>query len=127
MAIGHATDLLAAAEQALASIPLPLPTSELPSGAQPIRWEELDGTHAIAPADGLSHCPDKTLELRLELGRTRVAQHEQAKLRTGCVVPLDNRVGDLLELYAGDRMIGRGEPLVLDGKLGIRVVELFDQ
>ena len=46
------------------------------------------------------------------------------RLRSGAVIPLDQLAGEPVDLYAGGRRIARGELLVLDGKIAVRVVEL---
>lgn len=127
MAGEHAMDSLTAAEQALASIPLPPATSELPRGARPMRWEELDGRPATTRTGGPKVSGKEVLDLRIELGRTHICRDEMMELRTGSVVPLDNAAGDPVDLYVGGRLIARGEVLVLDGALGVRVVELLKQ
>ena len=123
MAGEHAMDLLTAADQALASFPLPPATAGLPDGAKPIRWEELDGASATTQTGDPKALPNETLDLRIELGRAHVRRDEVQKLRAGSVIPLNNAAGDPVDLYAGGQLIARGEVLVLNGALGIRVVE----
>ena len=48
------------------------------------------------------------------------------KLRSGSVVLLDGPIGEPAAIYAGGRLIGRGEIVVVDGKIGVRVVELLE-
>ncbi len=100
---------------------------DLPRGAAPVHWDELGDVTAMAPAVGPAHARGETLELRVELGRTHLDARQAAELRKGSVVPLDTAAGTLVDLYAGDRPIGRGEPLVLDGRLAFRVAELFGE
>ena len=52
MVTEHAMNMLTAAEQALASIPLPPATGKLPCGARTVQWEELDGSPAKTRAAG---------------------------------------------------------------------------
>lgn len=67
------------------------------------------------------------IDLCIELGRTHIAGDEATKLRAGAVVPLDNAAADPVEVYAGGKLIARGEVLVVDGKIGIRVTETMLQ
>jgi len=127
MAGENAMDLLTAAEQALASFPLPPATTGLPGGATPIQWEELDGASASTRTGASKALGTQTLDLRIELGRTQVQRDEVQKLRTGSVIPLSNAAGDPVDLYAGGQLIARGEVLVLNGTLGVRVVERIGQ
>lgn len=62
--------------------------------------------------------------LRIELGRTRMARDEAGKLQPEALVPLDAAADQPVDLWADGRLVARGEPLVLDGRLGIRVVEV---
>ena len=126
MASEHAMDLLTAAEQALASNPLPPVTNQRPYGAKPIQWEELNGAPATTQTDSPKALHNESIDLRIELGRTHICREEVLKLRTGSVVPLDNAAGDPVDLCAGGRLIARGEVLVLNGNFGVRVVELLN-
>jgi flagellar motor switch/type III secretory pathway protein FliN len=131
MASQHAMDMLTTMEQALASIPLPPSRDRLPGGAQPVQWEELEGTPSVAPADtggeiaGASR--GETLALRIELGRARLCRTEAEKLRKGSVVLLESATRHPVDLFAGGELIARGEVLTLDGKLAVRVTERLHQ
>jgi flagellar motor switch/type III secretory pathway protein FliN len=127
MAGEHAMDLLTAAEQALASIPLPPTSGGLPSGARPVQWAELDGAPATTHVRGSTIQRSESLDLRIELGRTQICRDEARKLRTGAVLPLDNTAADPVNLYAGGQLIARGEVLAIDGALGVRVVEVISR
>ena len=112
-------NLLTAAEQALASIPLP-PADRRAAARGESRSVGGVGRQPGDNAEPAARRPsrDETLDLRIELGRTHIGRDEVRKLRTGSVVPLDNAAGDPVDLYAGGRLIARGEVLVLDGKFG---------
>jgi flagellar motor switch protein FliN len=69
---------------------------------------------------------DKQLNLEIQLGRTRLAPDEASTLRTGSVVVLDEAVAEPVDIVADSRPIGRGEIVVVDGKIGVRIVELAD-
>jgi flagellar motor switch protein FliN len=66
------------------------------------------------------------LELRIEFGRTRLQADNLQELRSGSVVALDEPAGELVAIYAGDRLIGRGEVVAVDGKIGVRVTQLTE-
>ena len=48
---------------------------------------------------------------------------EAYNLRSGSVIPLDNLAGESVCVYAGRRRVARGELLVYDGKIAVRLVE----
>lgn len=127
MADEHAMELLTAAEQALASLPLPPAVGTLPRGAMPVQWEEFAGNAARTELAGGKLVGNETLRLRIELGRAHVGREELLKLRTGSVVPLEDAAADPVDLYADGHLIGRGEVLTIDGKFAVRVVEIISR
>lgn len=73
------------------------------------------------PMDALGDVP---LEARLELGRVRRPVEEILKLAPGSVVELDRAVGEPADLYVNDRLVARGEILVVDGQFAIRIIDV---
>jgi flagellar motor switch protein FliN len=65
------------------------------------------------------------LSLRIELGRTQIGMDDSRTLRIGSVLLLDTLADDLVNVHAEGRLIGRGEAISIDGKIGVRMVELF--
>lgn len=103
------SDLLTESEQALCSI---LPTN----GDAPHRDIKQYSYGELGA--------DEKLELRIELGRARLRFDEARNLRNGSVVALDDMAGEPVSVYAGRRCVGRGELLVCDGKIAVRMVEI---
>ena len=68
------------------------------------------------------------IEITISVGHARPLVSELLKLDQDSVLPLDRRVDDPVELYVGDRLIGRGELEELDGdragQLAVRLTEL---
>ncbi len=64
------------------------------------------------------------VELRIEFGRTRLQAEDVERLRSGSVVLLDAPLGEPAGIYAAEQRIGRGETVVVNGKIGVRVTEL---
>ena len=96
--------------------------TDLPTTAGPIA-----AVIPLPPSAGRNALDKETIDLRIELGRAYIGRDEVRRLRTGSVVPLDSAVGDLVELYAGGRLIARGETIVLDGNLGVRVADVISR
>jgi flagellar motor switch protein FliN/FliY len=67
---------------------------------------------------------DVQLELKVELGRTKMSLEEILKLRKGSVVTLDKLAGDPVDIYVNGRLVARGEVLVLNDNFCVRVAEL---
>ena len=64
--------------------------------------------------------------LRIEIGKTWLWQHDIASLAAGSTVELDARTGGGMDVYLNSRLIARGEPVVVNGRLGVRVLEVID-
>ena len=107
--------MLTEAEQALCTV-LPPVGSASPRAAETFPLDEFDDGAALPTGD-------ERLDLRIELGRTRLRMDEACNLRSGSVIPLDNLAGESVGVYAGRRRVARGERLVYDGKIAVRLVE----
>lgn len=115
--------LLNRAEEAIAS--LDDPAGELPPGVQPFRLEAFGGTPANEDTATIELVRDVQLELKIELGRTRMPLEDVLRLRRDAVVTLDKLAGDPVDVYANGRLIARGEVLVLNDNFCVRVTELI--
>ncbi len=73
------------------------------------------------PLDLLS---DVDLNVKIELGRTQMLVEDVLKLKNGCVVELDKLAGDPVDIYVNDRLVARGEVLVLNDNFCVRINEL---
>ncbi|XZE35158.1 flagellar motor switch protein FliN [Pirellulaceae bacterium SH501] len=67
---------------------------------------------------------DVQLELKIELGRTRMSLDEILQLRKGSVITLDKLAGDPVDIFVNGRLVARGEVLVLNDNFCVRVAEL---
>ncbi|MEM8824133.1 MAG: FliM/FliN family flagellar motor switch protein [Pseudomonadota bacterium] len=78
-------------------------------------------------ASGLSRVP---VEITVSVGRAHPTVAELLSLERDAVLPLDRGVGDPVELFAGDRLIARGELQEVDGdptgRLAVRLTEVVD-
>ena len=68
---------------------------------------------------------DRQARVRIEFGRAVLPGDQMDDLKTGNVLELDAFVDDYVDLYADGKLIARGRPVVVDGKLAVRVQETF--
>lgn len=68
---------------------------------------------------------DIPLAVSVELGRTRMLIKDLLHLGQGSVVELDKLVGEPMEILVNDRLIARGEVVVLNEKFGIRLTDII--
>jgi flagellar motor switch protein FliN/FliY len=76
-----------------------------------------------APAN-MEFILDIPLEVTVELGRTKLLIHELLKLGQGSVIELSKLAGETLEILANQKLIARGEAVVVNEKFGVRLTEV---
>ena len=59
------------------------------------------------------------------LGKSSMQVNELLKLGRGAVVELDRKVGEAIDIYVNDRLVARGEVVVVDDRLGITMTEII--
>ena len=116
----NAESLLNQAESALREVEDSLRTPKM----QQYRLEELVGAGGPPEKVSMDLLRDVTLDLKIELGRTRMHLDEILQLRKGSVVTLDKLAGDPVDVYVNGRLVARGEVLVLNDNFCVRVAEL---
>ena len=84
-------------------------------------------SQAARPRRGLEFLGGIELEAVVELGRARLTIGEVLELGPGSVVQLDTMLGDPAEMMIKDRLIARGEVVVVDDKFGLRVTEIVSR
>lgn len=67
---------------------------------------------------------DVSMRVTVELGRTRMKLAQILELQHGSVVELDRLAGDPVDVFVNDRMVARGEVVVVDDKFGVRITEM---
>jgi len=77
-----------------------------------------------APAAGLELLLDVELEATLRLGCREMPLGEILELGPGDVVELDRHVSDPVDLIVGDKIVARGEVVLVNGNFGLRVTEV---
>ncbi len=76
-------------------------------------------------ATGIELLSDVELHVKIELGRTRMLVEDVLRLGGGSVVELDKLAGDPVDVYVNDRLVARGEVLVLNDNFCIRISEII--
>jgi flagellar motor switch protein FliN/FliY len=74
--------------------------------------------------DGIQDVP---LLLKASLARGTISLRKLLELKVGDVVPLQKAVGENIDLYAGDVIIGSAEVLVMDGMMAIQITGLCEK
>lgn len=77
------------------------------------------------PPKGIDLLSDVNLNVKIELGRTRMVVEDVLKLSEGAVIELDKLAGDPVDVYVNDRPVARGEVLVLNDNFCVRISEII--
>jgi flagellar motor switch protein FliN/FliY len=70
---------------------------------------------------------DVPVKVHAVLGRSRMEIDELMRLRSGDIVELDRRVGEPVDLFVNNRLIARGEVVLVDNSLGVTLTEIVRQ
>jgi flagellar motor switch protein FliN/FliY len=108
---------------------LPLPDLDAaganitPSFSNPeLRNDTAVGTKTAAD---LEHVLDVPVHIAAVLGRTKLDVGELMQLAAGQVLELDRKVGEAIDIYVNDRLVARGEVVLVDEKLGVTMTEII--
>src|SRR5204863_5834554 len=77
-----------------------------------------------AQASSIDLLRDVELDVKIELGRSRMLVEDVLKLTEGSVVELDKLAGDPVDVFVNERLVARGEVLVLNDNFCVRVNEI---
>jgi flagellar motor switch protein FliN/FliY len=77
-----------------------------------------------AMAGDVSAIYDIPVQISAVLGRSTMQVSQLLKLGRGAVVDLDRKVGEAIDIYVNNRLVARGEVVVVEDKLGITMTEI---
>jgi len=93
---------------------------------QPLDLPKFGEVPAAAPLpQGMDLLSDVNLQVKIELGRTRMLVEDVLRLNAGSVVELDKLAGDPVDIFVNDRPVARGEVLVLNDNFCVRINEIL--
>ena len=112
-----------------------------PRQLAPAQLEEMSGAkttgtdHLIddeAPAkqvstEDLQAVFDVPVKVQAVLGRAKMDIGELLRLKPGMVVELDRRVGEPVDIFVNNRLIARGEVVLIESELGVTLTEIVRQ
>jgi flagellar motor switch protein FliN len=121
------------ADQAKAAKPPKAATSQRPA-IEPSHPPDVTGNPAgrsskgadVLPSPGFELLLDVELEASLRFGAREMPLGEILDLGPGDVVQLDRHVSDPVDLIVGDKIVARGEVVLVNGNFGLRVTEVAE-
>jgi flagellar motor switch protein FliN/FliY len=85
-----------------------------------------EATNGEPNARRLALLLDVNLDISVELGRSRMSIQELLGLGPGSVIELDKLAGEPLDILVNDRLIARGEAVVMNDKFGVRITDIVN-
>ncbi len=115
--------LAAAGAQASAGAPGAGAPTDAPAGAGAAGASS--GVGVSHPVQSLDFILDIPLKVTVELGRSKMAIRDILQLAQGSVVELSKFAGEPLEVLVNEKLIARGEVVVVNEKFGIRLTDII--
>jgi len=69
---------------------------------------------------------DIPLDVSVELGKVKMAINELLQLGQGSIIELSRQVGEPLDIYVNNKLVAKGEVVILEEKFGIRVADIIN-
>lgn len=93
--------------------------------AQEMQFEEMKKGEPPKSSLDIDFILDIPLSVNVELGRTRLLISELLQLGQGSVIELTKLAGEPMDIYINQRLIARGEVVVVNEKFGIRLTDII--
>jgi len=98
---------------------LPLEEFETGTALAPLPADEEKTAADLAPVF------DVPVHISAVLGKANMSVAQLLKLAAGSVLELDRKVGEAIDIYVNNRLIARGEVVVVDERLGVTMTEII--
>ncbi len=118
---GEATDNGGASEESAAQNTDEVALDELQSGLD----VKADEDEEPRTAQDLEPVFDVPVKIQAVLGRTVLEVNQLLKLGPGAVLELDRKVGEAIDIYVNNRLVARGEVVLVDEHLGVTMTEII--
>jgi flagellar motor switch protein FliN len=106
-----------------ANVPFPnLENGALPPGDLAIASEPDANGKTAADLEAIFDVP---VRVSAVLGRSRMDVSELLRLGPGAVLELDRKVGEAIDIYVNNRLVARGEVVLVEDKLGVTMTEII--
>ncbi|MDQ0169940.1 flagellar motor switch phosphatase FliY [Paenibacillus tundrae] len=95
---------------------------------QPVQFANLqNGAYSQVDENNLNLLMDIPLKVTVELGRTQKQIKDILELSQGSIVELDKLAGEPVDILVNNKLIAKGEVVVIDENFGVRVIDIVSQ
>ncbi|MEC2181164.1 flagellar motor switch phosphatase FliY [Bacillus spizizenii] len=104
------------------------PKKAAPVQVSPVEFSAFDPNEASqAPINNLDMLLDIPLSITVELGRTKRSVKEILELSAGSIIELDKLAGEPVDILVNQRIVAKGEVVVIEENFGVRVTDILSQ
>jgi len=104
-------------------VPLPdLNAADTPAVGDIAYSEDENAARIAADLEAVFDVP---VQVSAVLGRSKMDVGELLRLGPGTVLELDRRVGEAIDIYVNNRLVARGEVVLVEDKLGVTMTEII--
>ncbi len=101
-----------------------LSLNELDGRSNGTRDDGAEAAQSRGPQD-LEAVFDVPVQISAVLGHSKMHVSELLKMGAGTILELDRKVGEAIDIYVNDRLVARGEVVLVDDKLGVTMTEII--
>ena len=103
----------------------PAETEGEEGGDTPAVLAEQEQQDEVKTANDLAAVYDIPVNVSAVLGKSTMQVSSLLKLGRGAVVELDRKVGEAIDIYVNNRLVARGEVVVVEERLGVTMTEII--
>ncbi len=99
-------------------------TSGNQAASKPAACPPLENKTSSAPAQNLDFVLDIPMQVSVQLGSTKMLIRDLLQLGQGSVIELDKLAGEPMEVLVNNKLVARGEVVVVNDKFGVRLTDV---
>ncbi|MEM9878965.1 MAG: flagellar motor switch protein FliN [Pseudomonadota bacterium] len=93
--------------------------------SQPLQAPDEEDGEQIHTGPELEAVFDVPVNVQAILGKSSLEVNQLLKLAPGAVIELDRKVGEAIDIYVNDRLVARGEVVMVEENLGVTMTEII--
>jgi flagellar motor switch protein FliN/FliY len=101
------------------------PTTATSPPLAPASFPSLDGGGAVPAPKNLDFILDIPMQVTVQVGSTKMVIRELLQLGQGSVIELEKLAGEPMEVLVNNKLVARGEVVVVNEKFGIRLTDVI--
>ncbi len=101
------------------------PQPQMNVGVQPVQFAPLTQGEQLGVTGNIGLLMDVSMQLTVELGRTKMLIKDILGMGEGTIVELDKLAGEPVDLLVNGKLIAKGEVVVIDENFGVRVTDII--